>query len=224
MWVDVPVEYHEEFRIEPHEVNSQKSAKIQLHKTTESGPNRTPNAVPQRNRNARTSIPSSKAASKSGRNSKAKSDQLSMKWEKALELAMEIWPILRPKKGNGDFAIKDRAFVARVCYLASTELSEDWFRDSLGSVTQCATRNPIGKFSTACREKAQKKHSCDFDKLAAKVKVPKSFYTRLEQWESHSQNIQPVMQSINTVGSEPSESDHENARQSVLATLRRLQD
>lgn len=224
MWVDVPPEYHEEFRIKSHEVNTQKSAKIQLHKTTESGPNRIPNAQPNRNRNACASIPSSKTATKLGRNSKAKSDQLNMKWERALELAIEIWPILRPKKGNGDLARKDRAFVARVCYLASTELSEDWLRDSLGSVTQCATHNAMGKFSTACREKSQKKHGCDFDELAGKVKVPKSFYNRLEQRESIVTGNQPFPQSINTLGSEPSEREHEHARQSVLAKLRRLQD
>jgi hypothetical protein len=124
-----------------------------------------PNRPPIGKGNRPTSIPNPIP----GRN--PDSDQMNKTFEAALPLALRAWRALRPTKPN------DRQLIARAAVLGVTKLSEQWFNDSLGGVTQCRSDKPCGKFRTCCREKASPQ---DFDELESQVKIPKTFYKRIE--------------------------------------------
>lgn len=99
---------------------------------------------------------------------------MSKTFEAALPLALRAWRALRPTKPN------DRQLIARAAVLSVSKLSEQWFNVSLGGVTECKTSKPCGKFRTCCRDHAQRLKGQDFDELESQVKIPKTFYKRIE--------------------------------------------
>jgi len=114
------------------------------------------------------SIPSPKP----GRN--PDSDRMNETFENALPLAVRACKALAPKYPN------DRQLIARAAVLAVSELSENWLSIALGGVTETETLNRCGKFHTCCRDHAERLHDASFDALARSVRVPRTFYARLE--------------------------------------------
>lgn len=101
--------------------------------------------------------------------------RLSPKFAAAVQPAVEIVQRLSGHKAD----LRDnntRKLIAVAATLSVTKLSEAWLQDCLAGVTECRPSRPVAYFLKLCRDRAEAKHTADFDELADAVKVPRTFY------------------------------------------------
>lgn len=78
-------------------------------------------------------------------------------------------------------APNDRRLIAAAAVLAVTELTEHWFFDSLGGVTNVHSSRPYAKLHAVYRARAREMYQADFDALAAALAIPRDFYDSMKE-------------------------------------------